>query len=95
MTFTDYGDDSTCSTDTNDTTIYSYNSSIPDGEAYQFNCNGEVNYVITDGCNAEEGQGDEWTCCDSPNCVPTITATNVCVRNPGGSYRMYVYTFIP
>ena len=86
VTFTDYGTDSSCSGNPTGTTNYS--SDVIAGDRNSFNCQGEDNYVTTDGCTVNKGK--KGNCCSS-GCLDSSSATNVCVNNNDGTYSMYVY----
>ena len=86
VTFTDYGTDATCSGTVESTT--DYQSGVTAGNEGSFNCQGEDNYVITDGCTVNTGSSID--CCTAA-CLGSIESTNVCVNNGDGTYKMYVY----
>ena len=90
VTFTEYGKYGCWRPVRNFTFVY--NSSIPNGALFKFNCHGETNYVSSRVCNSSTGDaGDYSECCSLNNCVTRHTATNVCVRNRYGyGYTMYV-----
>jgi len=91
VTFTDYGEDFTCTTKSDNTNNTYSDTAIPEGDLYSFNCDGDNNYVVNDACTTDAKSSPPTdgmaTCCSPKSCLQTIFATGVCV-NTGKSYKM-------
>eukprot|EP00485_Elphidium_margaritaceum_P006177 CAMPEP_0202705884 /NCGR_PEP_ID=MMETSP1385-20130828/18384_1 /ASSEMBLY_ACC=CAM_ASM_000861 /TAXON_ID=933848 /ORGANISM="Elphidium margaritaceum" /LENGTH=154 /DNA_ID=CAMNT_0049364227 /DNA_START=83 /DNA_END=544 /DNA_ORIENTATION=- len=87
VTFKSYGENAGCTGDAEGSQTYT-DTSIKPGEPHSFNCSGAVNYMVTDGCQAQAGKGNNQTCCSKTECLPSTQVTDVCVDNQDGTYSM-------
>jgi len=91
--FEDYGSDSTCTGASVDTTTYSRDDSLSEGDLFSFYCDGENNFQVANTCSQTavddppEDGGD--VCCQDQGtsvialllggCLPYTSATGVCM----------------